>query len=188
MEGINGNLNVEQATIQVYGTDQNWHTIKGCLDSGATVSVGSLQLHEKFCGKIENMRKLHDAVLPNKVRIRVVKQGKNYLCARHADGRLNHFPLIKIALLDSPEWEWLLIEWNELYQNKATPEQALYANSTAPALPANLALMFNAPFPATVGPSPHNSPAQIAPDSKPSSPFYDLTYRGLYLGRIWSNA
>ena len=150
MEGINGKLNVEQATIQVYGTDQNWHTVKGCLDSGATVSVGSVHLHEKFCGEVEHMRKMRDVVLPNKVRIRVVKQGKIYVRARHADGRLNNFPLIKIALVDSPEWDWLLIGWNELYQNNATPEQALYANSTAPALSANLAPMFNAPFPATV--------------------------------------
>ena len=171
MEGINGTLNAEQATIQVYGTDQIWHTVKGCLDSGATVTVGSVQLHEKFCGEVEHMRKLRDVVLPNNVRIRVVKQGKMYVRARHADGRLNHFPLMKVALLDSPDWNWLLIGWNELFQNKATPEQALYANSTVPALPTNATSAYEAPFPATVKeqlppPQPQAAEAQTSPPAQ----------------------
>ena len=159
MEGINGTLNAEQATIQVYGTDQTWHTVKSCFDSDATLPVGSVQLHEKFCGEAEHMCKLRDVVLTNKVRIRVIKQGKMYVRARHADG------------LDLPDWNWLLFGRNEFVQNNATPEQALYANSTAPALSTNAASAYQALFPATVEeqlppPQQQTAEAQITPPAQ----------------------
>ena len=124
-----------------------------------------------MCGEVEHMRKSRDVVLPNNVRIRVVKQGKMYVRARHADGRFNHFPLMRVALLDSPDWNWLLVGWNELFQNNATPEQALYANSTAPALPKNVASAYQASFPTTAEeqlppPQPQTAEAQASPSAQ----------------------
>ena len=128
MEG----LNAEQATIEVFAPDMKWHAVKGCLDSGATVTVGSAQLHEQFCGDIEFMRKRRDVVLPNGFRIPVIKQAKIYARAKHRDNRVNQFPRMKIALIDSAQWNWLLIGWDELYRANATPEQALHASATLP--------------------------------------------------------
>ena len=143
-EGVNGQrLNVEQATIEIFTVEATWVPVKGCLDSGATVTVGSVQLHERYCFDSEFMRKRRDVVLPHGTRIPVTKQAKIWVRARHADGRVNLFPKLKIALVDSPEWEWLLIGWGDLYSANATPEQALYSNSLPasslqqpPALPA----------------------------------------------------
>ena len=130
MEGMNvQQLNKHQATIEVLGSDGKWHEQKGCLDSGATMTVGSVQLHEQFCTQVEFMRKLRDVVLPDGTRVKVLKQARIWLRARHKDGRVNVFPSTKIALVDSPNWEWLLIGWDDLYQVNATPEQALYSSS-----------------------------------------------------------
>ena len=85
MKGIMGTLNAEQATIQVCGTNQTWHTVKGCLNSGATVTVTSVQLHEQFCSEVEHMHKLRDVILPNNARVRVAKQAKMYVRTRHVD-------------------------------------------------------------------------------------------------------
>ena len=136
MEGMNvQKLNKHQATIEVFGADAKWYEQKGCLDSGATMTVGSVQLHEQFCTQVELMRKRRDVVLPDGTRVRILKQARSWLRAKHKDGRVNVFPNIKIALVDSPQWEWLLVGWEDLYQVNATPEQALYSNSipaTAP--------------------------------------------------------
>ena len=130
MEGMNvQQLNQQQATIEVFGPDGKWHQQKGCLDSGATMTVGSVQLHEQFCTEVQLMRKLRDVVLPDGTRVKVLKQARIYLRAKHKDGRVNVFPSIKIALVDSPQWEWLLVGWDDLFQVNATPEQALYSHS-----------------------------------------------------------
>ena len=128
-------LHKQQATIEVFGSDGQWHPQKGCLDSGATMTVGSVQLHEKFCTQVEDMRKLRDVVLPDGTRVKVQKQARIWLRAKHKDGRVNVFPNIKIALVDSPQWEWLLVGWDDLYNVNATPEQALYSNSVLATAP-----------------------------------------------------
>ena len=128
-------LSKRQATIEVFGSDWQWHPQKGCLDSGATMTVGSVQLHEKFCTQVEVMRKLRDVVLPDGTRVKVLKQARIWLRAKHPDGRVNVFSNIKIALVDSPQWEWLLIGWTDLYHANATPEQALYSNSVPSTAP-----------------------------------------------------
>ena len=128
MEG----LNAEQATIEVFAPDMKWHVVKGCLDSGATVGEGSAQLYEQFCGDIEYMSKRRDVVLPNGFRIPVIKQAKIYARAKHRDNHVNQFPRMKIALIDSAQWSWLLVGWAELYRANATPEPALCASDTLP--------------------------------------------------------
>ena len=81
------------------------------------------------------MRKQRDVILPDGTRVRVLKQARIWLRAKHNDGRVNIFPNIKIALVDSTQWEWLLVGWEDLYQVNATPEQALYSNSVSATAP-----------------------------------------------------
>ena len=81
------------------------------------------------------MRKLRDVVLPDGTRVKVLKQARIWLRAKHKDDRVNVFPNIKIALVDSPQWEWLLVGWDDLYNVNATPEQALYSNSVPSTTP-----------------------------------------------------
>ena len=93
----------------------------------ATVTVGTVQLQERFCLDSKFMHKRRDVVLPHGVRIPVTKEAKIWVRVRHADdGRVNMCPKLKIALVDSPDWEWLLIGWGDLYCANETPEQALY--------------------------------------------------------------
>ena len=157
MEGMNGTLNAEQATTQVYGTDQTWHTINSCLERGATVTAESAELHEKFWGEVWRIRKLRDVVMPNNVRVIVVKQGK---CMSVLETNESGFA-----------WHaWLDLAphcWNKLFQNRATLEQAPYANYTTPVLPANAASAFQAPSPATMGNNSHNPLSRKLQKHKP---------------------
>ena len=103
-EGVNGpRLNVEQAKIEILNADCTWTPVKGCLDSGAKVTVGSVQLQERFCLDSKFMRKRRDVVLPHGVRIAVTKQAKIWIRVRHTVGRVNKFPKLKILVVDSPD-------------------------------------------------------------------------------------
>ena len=134
-DGMNGQLNVEQAQVEALGMDQVWYSVMGCLDSGATVTVGSIQEHGKYCFLTNPMRKKRDVSLPNGSRVPVTHQGLINVRVKHSDGRLNYFQRIKIALVDDASWKWLLIGWGELAQAQATPEHALYSASLPPGHP-----------------------------------------------------
>eukprot|EP00924_Labyrinthula_sp_SR-Ha-C_P007072 snap_masked-scaffold_8-processed-gene-8.51-mRNA-1 protein AED:1.00 eAED:1.00 QI:0/-1/0/0/-1/1/1/0/410 len=138
-EGINGQvLNQEKAQIFIFVPMGSWQPVKGCLDSGATATVGGFQQHSHLCHTVYPMRKERYVVLPNEQKIRVTHTGLIPLKVKYNDGKENELPRLKIALVDSPEWQWVLIRFEDLYTLKATPDQALYASAVYPGQPSNI--------------------------------------------------
>lgn len=132
-EAIHGQtLNSEKAIIEALLYDNQWHNLKGCLDSGASMTVGSVAAHAKFCISTEMLRNPRNVVLPDNREIPVDQLGMIKLRARFSDGKVKVFPNMRITLVGDPTWNWLLIGWNEPARMNATPDQVLHATATQP--------------------------------------------------------
>eukprot|EP00924_Labyrinthula_sp_SR-Ha-C_P001176 snap_masked-scaffold_7-processed-gene-15.17-mRNA-1 protein AED:1.00 eAED:1.00 QI:0/-1/0/0/-1/1/1/0/106 len=105
---------------------RSWQLVKGCLDSGATATVGGFQQHSQLWHTVYPMREKRYVVLPNEQKIRVTHMDLIGLKVKHSDRKKNELPRLKIELVDSPQWQWVLIGFEDLYSLKATPDQALY--------------------------------------------------------------
>eukprot|EP00924_Labyrinthula_sp_SR-Ha-C_P010697 augustus_masked-scaffold_49-processed-gene-1.7-mRNA-1 protein AED:1.00 eAED:1.00 QI:0/0/0/0/1/1/4/0/618 len=125
-EGINGQvLNQEKAQIFIVVPMGSWQSVKGCLDSGATATVGGFQQNSQLCHTVYPMRKERYVVLPNNQKLRVTHTGLIRLKVKYSNGKENEWPRMKIAL-EPDEYEAEKVGYGEnCERNDADEEQRI---------------------------------------------------------------
>ncbi len=124
MDGMNGH---HANRVDMFAWNGQWKPVNGCLDSGATMTVGSFDKHAGLCLSTERLRKPRTVQLPNETQVPITHYGKIRLRVDHTNGKSNYLEDTRIALVGEKNWPLLLVGHDILTKHKATPEQVLFS-------------------------------------------------------------
>lgn len=105
-------------------TAQDYVKVKGCLDSGSSRTVGSIDLHGKICGNLLEPRYVVQVQLPDGKKYNVEKVG--YLTIRFkTSSGMYMMGRTLVYLVNVPNWAGLLIGKTDLKRLGLDPNQLL---------------------------------------------------------------
>ena len=112
--------------VEMRNDSNKWTKTPGILDSGSGRTVGSLQLHKRFCGAVQPLRKNMKVVLGDNVSSHEVSAiGTAVSRVKVDDMDPVHLGEVRIFLIDNPDWKNLYIGREVLAKLEALPEQVL---------------------------------------------------------------
>eukprot|EP00924_Labyrinthula_sp_SR-Ha-C_P007010 snap_masked-scaffold_8-processed-gene-6.46-mRNA-1 protein AED:1.00 eAED:1.00 QI:0/-1/0/0/-1/1/1/0/809 len=111
--------------LQVYNPIKNlWEQVPGCLDSGATFTIGSLELHGHLCSGVVKIKPMEFFLADTDTVTEADHQGIIEIRVHVDDGPPVYFGDVTIYLV-STQWKDLLIGRLELDAFQSLPEQVL---------------------------------------------------------------